>query len=90
MTTLAVTRVTGVNSGSTDPTKIDVTLQYVGIAAGQSVTAQVLVIHDMDPTITNLTWENALKTAVKNILTSTFGYSFGLLDDVRLVGETLL
>lgn len=90
MAILGVARVKSINSGSTDPTKIDVVLEYVGIKAGQSVTVQTLSLTDMDVTVLNITWENALKTAVKNVLINSFLYTFGLFDNVLLVGETLI
>lgn len=87
---LGVGYITAVNLGSTDPTKVDVTLTVVGIAPGQSLGAQTITLTNQSATVTGTTFDQAIKSAVKSYLTNTWGYSFGLLDDVVLVGATLL
>jgi hypothetical protein len=90
MAILGVAYVKQLDIGNTDQTKVDITMTVVGIASGQAVSAQTLILHDQSVTITGTTFELALKTAVRNYLTTSFGYSFGLLDEVVLIGATLL
>lgn len=89
MAVKAVGRVRNIRFNVADNTKVDVEIQCVGLvaSAGQEDT---LFISAMDPSILNTLWETALKQELRTHAITGWGYSFGLLDTVRLCGETLL
>lgn len=63
-------------------------LSYAGIESGNALTGSLTLL-DISPTITAATLEANLKQAVKDELVNNHGYSFGLLDTVRLIGALL-
>lgn len=83
-------RISNIGVGPNDGTKLRVILSFVGLDATNPVSTQSINIDDMDPTITNITWEAALKQVIKTELINNHGYTFGLFDSVRLAGETLI
>lgn len=68
---------------------IDITLRICGIDATLGLSNDDVQLQ-MDPSILGLTWQVALKNVVRNHLINNRAYTFGLLDDVRLVSESLL
>ncbi len=90
MAILGAGYIRSIDIGSTDPTKINISLFYVGIASGNPVGQQTLNMTDVAINVTTTIFASDIKSAIKNALTTAFGYSFGLLDDVTLIGSSLL
>lgn len=90
MSILGVGYIQNINLGSTDPTKVDLKLEILGIVSGNPVSTQIVTFTDSNVTVTGTTWELSIKTFIKSYLTTNFGYSFGLLDEVILIGATLI
>lgn len=63
-------------------------ISFAGIDSTNLVTS-TLTLLNISPTITAVTLEANIKQAVKDELTNNYGYSFGLLDTVRLIGALL-
>lgn len=72
-----------VNSG-----KFRANISIAGIDPGNAVDTSVF-LEDISPTISAAFLEADIKQAVKDHLTNNFGYSFGMLDSVRMVGALL-
>ncbi len=88
---MTVKSVSMVNNLAPDPTnagKFIVTLVFSGLEPGNLVNSFIYV-DNVDPAITAVLLEQALKQAVKIELTNNHGYTFGLFDTVRLVGALL-
>jgi len=90
MAVLGVGYIKGIDSGSTDPTKVNVLIEIVGIASGNPVSQQNQNILDQSVNVTTTIFASNIKSFIKTYLTANFGYSFGLLDDVTLIGSALL
>ena len=57
---------------------------YAGTDSGNEQSGS-LVVDNIDSTILTSVLIPAVTTAVKNLLTSSYGYSFGLFDTVRMM-----
>lgn len=91
MAVLGVGRLKSIANGSTDPTKVDLTITMMGLKTGQYVNAYDILMTDQDPTLATLTWTGNIKTQIQSILTSRFGYSFTpIVDSVVLVNEAII
>lgn len=71
-----------------DGTTFTIEVQVAGIEpeSPQNFDQQIT---GLSPTITALTFEQTVKDAVKSHLITQYGYTFGLLDSVRLIGALL-
>lgn len=89
MATLGVCVVNAVQCDSVNTGKFYVQGVYTGIASGNLVNQTFFNIGNVSPTIAAATLEQAIKDFVKNELINNNGYTFGLFDDVRLIGALL-
>lgn len=88
MAVKAVASVYFVNSDSGHSGKFKCNISMAGIVPGNLVDATIQ-IDDVDPGITALDLEAAIKQAVKDELINNYSYSFGLFDTVRLIGGVI-
>jgi len=91
MAVLGVGKIKFITNGSTDPTKVDITITMMGIKSGQLVNAYDIVMTDQDPTLASVTWTGNIKARIQSILTNTFGYTFTpLVDGIALISESIV
>lgn len=86
MTVRAVCNIAGLEADTGSYFKIVV--QYLGLDSGNRVN-NVIELPGLDPTISSVTLELGIENLVKNDLVTNYGYTFGLLDSVRLLGALL-
>lgn len=63
-------------------------ISIAGLESGNEVDTSAF-LDDISPTISAAFLEADIKQRVKDHLTNSFGYSFGMLDSVRLIGALL-
>jgi hypothetical protein len=88
MTTLAVCSAYYVNTDSVNAGKFKVNVVIAGIVSGNLVDESVQ-LDNVDPTLSSVLLEQAIKQKVKDELTNNHGYTFGLFDTVRLLNALL-
>lgn len=86
MATLAVCNIAGLEADTGNLFKI--VIQYLGLVSTNRVNT-VIELAGLDPTISSVTLELGIENLVKNDLITNYGYTFGLLDSVRLLGALL-
>lgn len=89
MATKGVCVVDNVQQDSVNDGKFYISGYYTGLEPTNRVNQTAFSIGNVDPTIAAITLELAVKSFVKTELTNAHGYSFGLFDDVRLIGALL-
>lgn len=89
MAVKALAIVSNVQCDSVNAGKFYMQGHYTGIESGNLVNQTFFNIGNVDPTVAAVTLEQAVKQFVKDELTNNNGYSFGLLDSVRLLGALL-
>lgn len=88
MSTKAICAAYYVNSDPANTGKFKVNISIAGIVSGNLVD-EAIQLDNIDPTITSVLLEQAIKQKVKDELTFNHGYTFGLFDDVRLLTALL-
>lgn len=78
--------ITDVNWEGEDTFNVQIT--YIGMTNASEVKGAFNLV-ELSPTISALTFESNVKSAVKDKLIADHGFSFGPLDSVRLIGATL-
>lgn len=63
-------------------------ISYAGLEVGNTAAGSITLL-DVNPTIAAAFLEADIKNEVKNYLIANHGYTFGLLDTVRLIGALL-
>lgn len=89
MSTLGICIVSNVQQDSVNNGRFYIQGYYTGIVPSNRINQTFFDVGNVDPTALAATLEGNIKTIVKNILINTHGYTFGLLDDVRLIGSLL-
>lgn len=88
MTVKAVAVTSGAIFPDSGGTTFTLRVQVAGLESGNTQNFDQ-DISGLSPTITALTLEAAIRDAVKTKLVTDYGYTFGLLDTVRLIGALL-
>lgn len=89
MSVLGIALVNAVQQDSVNNGKFYLGGMYTGIDPTNRVNQTSFNIGNVDPALTALQLEAAIKQYVKDELTNTYGYTFGLFDSVRLIGALL-
>lgn len=89
MTTLAIALVTNIQVDTVNSGRFQIYVNYCGIKAGQTLSTANIFMTNVDPTAAAVTLEAAIKQMVRDELVNNHGYTFGLFDDVRLIGSLL-
>lgn len=78
-----------VNSDSTNTGKFKANIAIAGIDPTPGLVDTSVFLDNIDPGITAVNLEAAIKQRVKDELTNNYGYTFGIFDTVRLIGALL-
>lgn len=86
MAILGVALVTNIDVDATDTFKADIRVVTNDGTSQGNFTATGLPVSGL----TQIVFDAALKTAVKNYMINNLGFTFGLLDTVKLVGSSVI